>query len=67
LHSETNLRANGSSYRAIKLRLMENLPMKRIITLTLLAGMALSTAACGCRPGHVGPYGGVHPGGCWVG
>jgi hypothetical protein len=41
--------------------------MQRIVTLVLLLGLALSTAACGCRPGYVGPRGGVHPGGCWVG
>jgi hypothetical protein len=41
--------------------------MKRALTLALLAGLALSTAACGCRPGYVGPYGGVHGGRCWVG
>ncbi len=41
--------------------------MQRIVTLALLAGLALSTTACACRPGHVGPYGGVHPGRCWVG
>jgi hypothetical protein len=41
--------------------------MQRIVTLAMLAGLVLSTAACGCSPGHVGPYGGVHPGRCWVG
>jgi hypothetical protein len=26
----------------------------------------LALGGCVCRPGHVGPYGGVHPGACWV-
>jgi hypothetical protein len=25
-----------------------------------------SVAGCACRPGSVGPYGGVHPAKCWV-
>jgi|GEM_PF-1708228 len=29
----------------------------------LLAGLL---AGCACTPAHVGPYGGVHPGRCWV-
>jgi hypothetical protein len=41
--------------------------MRRIITLGLLVGLAFSASACGCRPGWVGPRGGVHGGGCWVG
>jgi hypothetical protein len=45
---------------------METLTMKRILTLIILAGMALSTGACACRGGYVGPAGGVHPGRCWV-
>jgi hypothetical protein len=40
--------------------------MKRIMTLVLVAGMGLSAAGCACRPGHIGPYGGVHPARCWV-
>ena len=37
--------------------------------LLLLAGLLMATAlsGCGCRPGYVGPYGGIHPGRCWVG
>lgn len=34
------------------------------LVLTLAALLALG--ACACRPGYVGPYGGVHPGRCWV-
>jgi hypothetical protein len=26
----------------------------------------LALGGCVCRPGHIGPYGGVHPGGCWA-
>jgi hypothetical protein len=40
--------------------------MKRVTSLFLLAALALSTGACACRGGHVGPYGGVHPGRCWI-
>jgi len=40
--------------------------MQRTIAFLLLTGLALSTGACACRPGHVGPYGGVHPARCWV-
>lgn len=34
----------------------------------LAAGLLLVVAlsGCACRPGYVGPYGGVHPGRCWV-
>ena len=33
------------------------------------AGLAVLVAlsGCGCRPGYIGPYGGIHPGRCWVG
>lgn len=30
-----------------------------ILTTALLAG-------CACRPGYIGPYGGIHPGRCIV-
>jgi hypothetical protein len=30
----------------------------------LILGMALAVGGCACRSGYVGPYGGVHPGGC---
>jgi hypothetical protein len=26
----------------------------------------LALGGCYCRPGHVGPYGGFHPGGCYA-
>ena len=34
----------------------------------VLAGLLLiaSLSGCACRPGYVGPYGGVHPARCWV-
>jgi hypothetical protein len=41
--------------------------MRKILTAILFAGLTLSLGACGCSPGHIGPYGGVHPGRCWVG
>lgn len=41
--------------------------MIRALKITIATGLLLATAACGCSPGHVGPYGGVHPGRCWVG
>jgi hypothetical protein len=40
--------------------------MKRVISLSLLAALALSTGACACRGGSIGPYGGVHPARCWI-
>jgi hypothetical protein len=40
--------------------------MSRLPTLILLAALALSTGACACRGGGVGPYGGIHPAHCWV-
>lgn len=35
------------------------------IVMGVLFVAALS--GCACRPGYVGPYGGVHPGRCFVG
>ena len=38
--------------------------------LSALAGGLLLISAltgCACRPGFVGPYGGVHPPRCWIG
>jgi hypothetical protein len=40
--------------------------MKRTIAFALMTGLALCTGACACRGGHIGPYGGVHPGRCWI-
>jgi hypothetical protein len=40
--------------------------MKRSLTWAGLVLLALAVSGCACRPGHIGPYGGVHPGGCWV-
>ena len=44
-------------------------PRKRSRAFLLFAGLAIMTAlgGCGCRPGYIGPYGGVHPGRCWIG
>ncbi len=39
--------------------------MARNVKFVLLAAL-LALGGCVCRPGHIGPYGGVHPGGCWV-
>ncbi len=41
--------------------------MRKFLTAAILIGFTLSLGACGCTPGRVGPYGGVHPGRCWVG
>ncbi len=41
--------------------------MRKLITAAVLLGLTLSMGACACRPGGIGPYGGVHPGRCWVG
>jgi len=38
---------------------------KKTVTFVLLAAI-LALSGCVCRPGHIGPYGGVHPGACWV-
>ena len=42
--------------------------MRRVFSLLLLMGLAISASGCvaACRPARVGPYGGVHPGGCAV-
>ena len=40
--------------------------MRRILPFALLLVMGLGLGACACRPGYVGPYGGVHPARCWV-
>jgi hypothetical protein len=40
--------------------------MKRVTTLFLLATLALSTVACACCGGGIGPRGGVHPAHCWI-
>ena len=42
--------------------------MRRIFTTLLLLGAAVSVSGCvaACRPGYVGPYGGLHPARCAV-
>ncbi len=40
--------------------------MKPLRLALLALGLAVSLTACACRPGHFGPYGGFHPGGCIV-
>jgi hypothetical protein len=40
--------------------------MKHSRTWVCLVLLALGVSGCACRPGYIGPYGGVHPGGCWV-
>ena len=41
-------------------------PMRQIMTALVLLGLAASVSACACRPGHIGPYGGIHPARCVV-
>jgi hypothetical protein len=38
----------------------------RLLPVAVLLTLALALGACACRPGYVGPYGGVHPARCWV-
>jgi hypothetical protein len=38
---------------------------KKTVTFVLLAAI-LALSGCVCRPGHIGPYGGVHPGACYA-
>jgi predicted small lipoprotein YifL len=40
--------------------------MRRVFATLLLLALASSVSACACRPGYIGPRGGVHPGGCIV-
>lgn len=37
--------------------------IRALVAATLLAS---ALAGCACRPGYVGPYGGVHPARCWA-
>ncbi len=46
---------------------MRHSVLRHCLTAMLLVGAAVSLGACGCRPGWVGPYGGVHGGRCWIG
>lgn len=64
LQAATTRRVALLHARAIR-REKEILIMKRTISLALLAALALSTGACACRPGAVGPYG-ARPARCWV-
>jgi hypothetical protein len=32
----------------------------------LIFAALLALGGCVCRPGHIGPYGGVHPGACYA-
>lgn len=36
--------------------------------MSIATGLLLLAAlsGCACRPGHIGPYGGIHPARCWV-
>jgi len=40
--------------------------MRQIMTALVLLGLAASVSACACRPGRIGPYGGIHPARCVV-
>ncbi len=40
---------------------------KRLRQVLVVICLGALLAGCGCRPGYIGPYGGVHPGRCWVG
>jgi len=40
--------------------------MRIAFNILLLLGLAASVGACACSPGHIGPYGGIHPGRCVV-
>ena len=38
----------------------------RFLIATAGALLLAMISGCACRPGFVGPYGGYHPGQCWV-
>ncbi len=42
--------------------------MRRFLATVILLGTAISLGGCvaACRPGYVGPYGGLHPARCAV-
>jgi hypothetical protein len=40
--------------------------MKKMTMNFLLLAALLALGACACRAGYVGPYGGVHPGRCFI-
>jgi hypothetical protein len=40
--------------------------MRHMLSAALLLALVLAASGCACRPGGIGPYGGVHPARCWV-
>jgi hypothetical protein len=40
--------------------------MRLMLKTLILLGLAASVSACACRPGAIGPYGGVRPARCVV-
>ena len=40
--------------------------MRKVAINVLMLAALLTLGACACRAGYVGPYGGVHPGRCFI-
>lgn len=45
---------------------MRRIGSGRLVRTTVILSLVALLTGCACRPGYVGPYGGVHPGRCWV-
>ncbi|WP_428376986.1 hypothetical protein [Lichenicoccus sp.] len=45
---------------------MMSLYRTRLMSIAVAALLLATLDGCACRPGRIGPYGGIHPARCWV-